>query len=167
MIRYALQCEFDHAFEAWFPSSDAYDQQVSAGQVACPHCGSIEVTKAIMSPSVRTSRKRAESENAEMKAQRAMAELAHRLRSHVEANFDYVGGNFASEARDMHEGHAEQRPIYGEASGDEVKSLIEDGIPVAPIPARVPVVSQPASPALAAPVSSPRLGHHLPKSRLN
>jgi hypothetical protein len=166
MIKYALQCEFDHGFEAWFASSDAYDQQVVAGQLACPHCGSLQVTKAIMAPNVVTSRGKS-SESEQVKAQRVMAEMAHSLRSHVEANFDYVGGHFASEARDMHEGLSPQRPIYGEATGDEVKSLIEDGIPVAPIPKPLPVVSHPANPAIAAPVSSPRIGQNVAKSRLN
>jgi hypothetical protein len=166
MIRYALQCEFGHEFEAWFSSSTTYDEQVVAGQVSCPHCGSLSVSKAIMAPNVSTSRKQAEAVATEQKAQRVMAEMAHRLRAHVEANFDYVGPTFASEARDIHDGLSPQRPIYGEATGEEVKSLIEDGISVAPIPA--PMTTPKAiDPAHAAPVSSPRIGTPVPKSRLN
>jgi hypothetical protein len=166
MIRYALQCEFGHEFEAWFSSSGAYDDQVRQGQVACPHCGSMSVSKAIMAPNISTSRKQTEAASTELKAQRVMAEMAHRLRAHVEANFDYVGGTFATEARDMHEGLSPQRPIYGEATGEEVKSLLEDGISVAPIPAptAVPMATDPARPA---PVSSPRIGTPVAKSRLN
>jgi hypothetical protein len=165
MIKYALQCEYDHGFEAWFASSDAYDQQVVAGQVACPHCGSLQITKAIMAPNVRTSRAKAAAEGAEMKTQRLMAEMAHQVRTHVEANFDYVGDGFASEARDMHQGVTEQRPIYGQATGEEVKSLIEEGIPVAPIPPRVPVASAPADPVVPAKPKVPQISDQ--KSRLN
>jgi hypothetical protein len=112
MIRYALQCEFGHEFEAWFSSSTTYDDQVRQSQVSCPHCGSASISKAIMAPNISTSRKQAEAESTELKAQRVMAEMAHRLRVHVEANFDYVGPTFASEARDIHEGLSPQRPIF-------------------------------------------------------
>jgi hypothetical protein len=165
MIRYALQCEFGHEFEAWFSSSDGYDDQVAMGQVSCPHCGTVSVSKAIMAPNISTARKQAEAQVAEQKAQRVMAEMAHRLRAHVEANFDYVGPTFASEARDMHEGMAPQRPIYGEATGEEVRGLLEDGIQVAPIPG--PAAPKATDPAHPAPVSSPRIGTPVAKSRLN
>jgi len=134
MIRYALKCEVEHDFEAWFDSSGSYDEQVAKGLVECPMCGSRNVTKAIMAPTVRTSRAR-EATVATMTAEaQRLAELCHKLRKHVEDTHDYVGGNFASEARDIHQGLAPDRPIYGEASHEEVKALVADGVPVAPLP---------------------------------
>jgi hypothetical protein len=131
MIRYALKCEVDHAFEAWFASSDGYDEQVRQGLVQCPMCGTMNVTKAIMAPQVRTS-KGADGGLAE--AQKAVAEALYKLRQHVETTHDYVGKSFATEARDIHEGLAPDRPIYGEATPQEVKSLVEDGVSVAALP---------------------------------
>ena len=131
MIRYALKCDVGHAFDAWFESSDGYDAQAARGLVECPMCGSANVGKAIMAPMVRTSRQK---ESAEDSARRSVAEALHKLRRHVESTHDYVGGDFAHEARDIHNGLAPDRPIYGEATPDEVKSLVEDGVPVAPLP---------------------------------
>jgi len=135
MIKYALKCEVGHDFEAWFDSSDGFDDQSRQGLVECPMCGSREVAKAIMAPMVRTSKAR----DAAGEAQRNLAELAFRVRRHVEANFDYVGDAFAREARDIHEGLTPDRPIYGEATPAEVKALVEDGVPVAAIPVVKPV----------------------------
>jgi hypothetical protein len=135
MIKYALRCEVDHEFEAWFASSDGYDEQVRQGLVQCPMCGTQNVMKAIMAPQVRTS-KGADAGLAE--AQKAVAEAMHRLRQHVESTHDYVGSSFASEARDIHEGLAPDRPIYGEATPQEVKSLVDDGVPVAALPVYSP-----------------------------
>ena len=153
MIRYALKCIVEHEFEAWFSSSSGFDEQVAKGQVECPMCGSKAVTKAIMAPMVRTTKgKDAPASLAE--AQQAVAEALHRLRRHVETTHDYVGSGFASEARDIHEGLAPDRPIYGEATPDEVRGLVEDGVPVAAVPvfsppsvdveAKVPVLPAPA-----------------------
>jgi len=131
MIRYALKCEHEHEFEAWFSNSAAFDEQKAKGFVECPHCGSLKVEKAIMAPMVRTSEA---VETRQADAQKAMAEALQRVRRHVEQNFDYVGDSFAREARDMHEGLSPERPIYGEASREEVRELIEEGVPVAPLP---------------------------------
>ncbi len=151
MIRYALKCEVDHGFEAWFDSSDSFDQQAAKGLVECPMCGSTRVAKAIMAPMVRTSKA---ADNSLAEAQRNVAEAMHKLRRHVEQTHDYVGDSFATEARDIHEGLAPDRPIYGEASPAEVKSLVEDGVPVAPLPV---FSQQPANgpPAAKAPVPKP------------
>ena len=130
MIKYALKCEVGHDFEAWFPSSDGFDEQSRQGLVECPMCGSRDVAKAIMAPMVRTSKGRDETNE----AQRRLAELAFKVRRHVEATHDYVGDAFAKEARDIHEGLTPERPIYGQATPAEVKSLVEDGVPVAAIP---------------------------------
>lgn len=130
MIRYALVCEHEHAFEAWFGSSSDYDAQAERGLVECPMCGSKAVRKQIMAPAVAGTKRTAPSDA----SQTMMMEALAKARRHVEENFDYVGDAFAREARDIHDGLAPQRAIYGEAKPAEVKSLIEDGVPVAPLP---------------------------------
>ncbi len=130
MIKYALKCEVEHDFEAWFSSSSGFDEQLAQGLVECPMCGSKRVAKAIMAPMVRTSKDIASPAS----AQQAMAEVLFRMRKHVESTHTYVGSQFASEARDMHDGLTQERPIYGEATPDEVKALVDDGITVAALP---------------------------------
>ncbi len=133
MIRYALQCDHGHEFEAWFGASADYDDQAARGLVECPHCGSRGVTKQIMAPAVSGTRKTALSADpARMRT--LMAQAAREVRSHVEQNFDYVGDAFAREARDIHEGRSEKREIYGEATPAEVKKLKDDGVPCAALP---------------------------------
>ena len=137
MIRYALQCEHDHGFEAWFGTSADYDEQAAKGLVECPVCGSHAVRKQIMAPAVAGVRKAApEPDLARM--QTMMMQAAREVRSHVEQNFDYVGDAFAREARDIHEGRSEKREIYGEATPAEVKKLRDDGVPCAPLPPAPP-----------------------------
>ena len=138
MIRYALKCSADHAFDSWFQSADAYASLRAAGMVTCPECGSGEVEKAMMAPPVRASRKAAAPQTAPDRPLSAPADpreaaLAE-LKRQVEANSDYVGMNFVAEARAMHEGETPARSIHGEARMDEAKKLLEDGVPVAPLP---------------------------------
>ena len=133
MIRYALRCELDHGFEAWFGDSAAYDDQVARGLVECPVCGSHAVSKQIMAPAVAGTRKTAVTADP-AKLRTLMMQAAREVRSHVEANFDYVVDAFAREARDIHEGRSEKREIYGEATPAEVKKLKDDGVPCAPLP---------------------------------
>ena len=133
MIRYALQCEHEHAFEGWFGSSADYDDQAGRGLVACPVCASTAVRKQIMAPAVAGTRD-APSPEAAAKMRSMMMEAAGKVREHVEKNFEHVGDRFAREARDIHEGAAPDRGIYGEASPREVRELAEDGIKVAPLP---------------------------------
>ncbi len=133
MIRYALQCDDGHGFEAWFGDSTAYDDQAARGLVECPHCGSRGVSKQIMAPAVAGTRKSTLSADPE-KMRTLMMQAAREVRSHVEANFDYVGDAFAREARDIHEGRSEKREIYGEATPAEVKKLKDDGVPCAALP---------------------------------
>jgi hypothetical protein len=141
MIRYALACEHDHAFEGWFGASSDYDDQASRGLIECPVCGSQAVRKQIMAPAVAGTKAQAPAEpNAQVREM--MLQAAAQVREHVEANFDYVGDTFAREARDIHEGRSEQREIYGEATPKEVKSLLEDGVKVAPLPPALPKKSQ-------------------------
>jgi hypothetical protein len=130
VIRYALQCERDHAFEAWFGGSDDYDAQAAAGSVECPFCASRRVTKQIMAPAVRTSDNRPDTTPHDM-----MMEAASVLRKKIETDFDYVGDAFAREARAIHEGDSEKRSIYGEATPAEVRAMEADGVPCAPLPA--------------------------------
>jgi hypothetical protein len=146
MIRYALNCSAGHAFDAWFASSASYDEQCEAEAVRCPHCGSADVSKAPMAPAVLRVRSRRDKRR---EAPEAAAKLTSKdsgaansqtyaflkgLREHLKANADDVGDRFAEEARKIHDGEAEERSIYGEASADEAKSLYEDGIPVLPLP---------------------------------
>ena len=133
MIRYALACDHGHSFEAWFGSSSDYDDQAARGLVECPFCGSRAIEKQIMAPAVVGAKKSALTPDLG-KVQAMMMEAAREVRSHVEANFDYVGDAFAKEARDIHEGRSEHREIYGEATPAEVKALKEDGVPCAPLP---------------------------------
>lgn len=136
MIRYALSCDHDHGFEAWFASSADYDDQVGRGLVVCPVCGSGAVRKQIMAPSLSGTKKTTAPDMAKM--QTLMMQAAREVRAHVEQNFDYVGDAFAREARDIHEGRSEKREIYGEATPAEVKKLKDDGVPCAPLPAAPP-----------------------------
>lgn len=138
MIRYALQCDHEHEFEAWFSTSADYDVQAGRGLVECPFCGSHQVSKQIMAPAVAGTKKRGPAPDAGAKLQSMMMEAAREVRAHVEENFDYVGDAFAREARDIHEGRSEKREIYGQASPAEVKKLKDDGVPVAPLPALPP-----------------------------
>lgn len=137
MINYALKCDRDHRFESWFQSADAFDKLHSAGMVSCAVCGSTSVEKAIMSPRV------SQSATAPAKPERPLSKPASpaeqalaELKAHVEKNSDYVGRDFANQARAMHEGGAPERAIHGEARPDEARKLIEDGVPVAPLPFR-------------------------------
>ena len=132
MIRYSLRCASDHAFESWFQSAGAYDSLSLAGQVTCPVCGISKVEKSLMAPAVRSA---AEPTQGPLHAPGSDLEAAlAELRRQVEANSDYVGMNFAAEARRIHAGDAPERSIYGEAKPDEARKLIEDGVPVAPLP---------------------------------
>ena len=133
MIRYALTCEHDHAFEAWFGSSSDYDEQAARGLVECPLCASKQIAKQIMAPAV-AGTKRTKPGGVTPQMHAMFMQAAGEVRKHVEENFDYVGDRFAKEARDIHDGLSEDRGIYGEASPAQVKDLLEDGVRVAPLP---------------------------------
>jgi hypothetical protein len=141
MIRYALACDQAHAFEGWFAASADFDDQAARGLLECPVCGSRQVKKQIMAPAVAGTKKRGASDVAGPSRQ-MMMEAIHRVRQHVEETFDYVGDNFAREARDIHEGKSEARGIYGQATASEVKALVEDGVPVAALPPAPPKKSE-------------------------
>ncbi|HMP61851.1 MAG TPA: DUF1178 family protein [Phenylobacterium sp.] len=136
MIRYALVCEHDHEFECWFGASADFDDQQARGLLECPMCGTRAVRKQIMAPAVAGTKRT--TPDLPPQARAVMMEALSKVRRHVEENFDYVGDAFATEARAIHEGRSEDRGIYGEASPAEVKALVEDGVPVAPLPAPAP-----------------------------
>lgn len=130
VIRYTLTCDQDHHFDSWFQSSDAFDALAKAGHLSCAACGSPSVTRALMAPTVA---KPSSGDTLSAPASNEEAAMAT-LRKHVEENSDYVGSKFAQEARKMHDGDAPERAIYGEASLTDAKKLVEDGVPVAPLP---------------------------------
>ena len=132
MISYSLKCDNDHTFDSWFASADAFDKLSGADMVSCNICGSTKVQKAIMAPRVSTGK--AAETTPLMAPDDHTARALQEMRKKIEANSDYVGKNFAAEARKMHLGDAPERSIYGEAKPEEAKSLIEDGINVVPLP---------------------------------
>lgn len=140
MIRYALVCEHYHEFEGWFGASADFDDQQARGLLECPVCATKAVRKQIMAPAVAGTKRT--TPDLPPKARAVMMEALSKVRRHVEENFDYVGDAFAAEARAIHEGRSEDRGIYGEASPAEVKALVEDGVPIAPLPADPPKKSE-------------------------
>ena len=158
MIRYSLICENRHDFEIWFKNSADYDKQAKRRLVSCPVCGSEKVEKALMSPSLgRGTRKgagapapepmpeptpQAAAPGAETKTPVAMISPVEQefraklkeLRDHLTKNAENVGAKFPEEARKMHYGEKEHRSIYGEASPQEAKDLIEEGVELHPLP---------------------------------
>lgn len=135
MICYALACKDGHEFESWFPSADAFDALLAARRLSCPECGSKKVSKALMAPGIGGAKSGTSDNDAPLSTPRnAKEEALAEIRAKIEANSDYVGMNFASEARAMHEGETPKRSIYGEAKLEEAKELLDEGIPVAPLP---------------------------------
>ena len=151
MIRYALRCGKDHTFESWFQDSAAFDAQVRRKLVTCPLCNSTEIEKAIMAPRIvgrkgraketpapvpaaATEAPAAESTPLLMAQERELRVKLKELRDHIVKNADNVGERFPNEARKMHYGEIEHRPIYGEASNEEARALIDEGVEVSPLP---------------------------------
>ena len=149
MIHYNLRCDDGHAFDSWFNSSASFDKQAKRGLLECPHCGSARVERALMTPSVpRKGRITAEpsvpvsAAGAKPETPAVVAEhvpahiraMLQKLRAEVEKNCDYVGEDFAEEARKIHYGETDQRGIYGEATPDEARELREEGVDVMALP---------------------------------
>ncbi len=132
MIVFDLKCDNDHVFEIWFRDSKCFEKQSKKGEVFCPVCGDNSIEKALMAPNISSSRKK----DAEMATARAAEsrQLLRHLRSQVEEHCDYVGPEFAEEARKIHYGEAEKRDIYGEASESDARELSEEGVEFARIP---------------------------------
>lgn len=133
MIRYDLTCPAGHTFDSWFQSAEAFDALRAARHLSCAICGAAGVEKRIMAPAVRPARKTGEKPKLKEPASDLEAAMAE-MRRQIEENSDYVGMNFATEARRMHEGEIDERAIYGEAKAEDARALLEDGIPVAPLP---------------------------------
>jgi len=136
MILYKLVCENEHEFEGWFQNSAAYDKLAEKNQLECPECGTRKVCKGIMAPNIATKGALSKTQGitSEQKMRAYMISMAAQFRDHVEKNFDNVGQAFPEEARRIHYGEADRRGIYGEATLDEAKELVEEGIDVCPIP---------------------------------
>jgi len=151
MIRYTLRCDRGHAFESWFQSSSAYESQEKRKLVNCPACGSAKVERAIMAPQIVSKKGREAAAPAPapaaagdvaapastpllMAQERELRAKLKELRDHIVKNADNVGERFPNEARKMHYGDIEHRPIYGEASPDEARALIDEGVEVSPLP---------------------------------
>jgi len=142
MIKYALVCDKDHSFESWFPSGDSYETQAKRGLIACPTCASIRISKAIMAPAIVGSQKPGRNSEEAPSApvallderQQRLREIARHLRQEIIANTDDVGTKFPEEARAIHEGDAPARSIRGQATPEEARALIEDGVGVLPLP---------------------------------
>lgn len=144
MIQYALKCSQGHTFDSWFQSAEAYDKLAAAGMVTCAVCGCDKVEKAMMTPRVRPGRAAPLAQPQDVapaSGQISVAtptpdveEVLAELRQKIEDNSDYVGQDFAREARKIHLGEAPDRAIYGEARPDEAKALLEDGVPVTALP---------------------------------
>jgi hypothetical protein len=141
MIRYTLTCKDGHGFDSWFQNAAAFGALRAGGQLACPVCGATDVEKALMAPAVVQTRPPEPATVPPPSARPSLTEPQSELelaiatlRRQVEENSDYVGLNFAAEARKMHDGDTPARAIHGEAKPDEARKLIEDGIPVAPLP---------------------------------
>ena len=134
MISFSLKCAEGHSFDSWFQSSAAFDKLHAAGLVSCAICGISDVSKQIMAPRVSTARSKADKPLSapQSPAEQALADM----RRKVEENSEDVGMSFAKEARAMHLGDAPERAIYGEARLDQAKELIEDGVPLVPLPFR-------------------------------
>jgi len=133
MIRYALSCDRGHEFDAWFASISSYDEQVEAGAITCPSCGSTHVRKSPMAPAVKKRKAEPVAVREDGEHRRTYAFLKD-LKAHLKANAEHVGPAFPEEARKMHYGEAEARSIYGEATVEEAKALKEEGIPALPLP---------------------------------
>ncbi len=136
MIRYALRCDQAHDFDMWFADSDTFDALARASHVSCPECGSTAVTKALMAPGVTKSQKSQAMTNTP--APREIAKMITEYRTKVMAETTDVGRKFPEQVRDMHEGLIDHTPIRGQATPDEAKSLVEDGIGILPVPPEPP-----------------------------
>lgn len=132
MIKYALICDdCEYEFEAWFSNSSAFEKQVKKRQVSCPACDGHKIAKQIMAPSVTSTK--AQTPMA-MSPEAAFKAFASKARKHIAESFDYVGSDFAKEARAIHKGEADERPIWGKATQAESKALADEGVPSETLP---------------------------------
>ncbi len=133
MIKYTLQCKNLHQFESWFRTSDDYEKLNNEKMLSCEICGSNSISKSLMSPRVSSIEKKGINKTLETIPTKEQ-KLIKQLKTEVEKNCEYVGDNFNKEARAIHFGDSPERSIYGKTTLREAKSLVEDGIPVTPLP---------------------------------
>ena len=146
MISYTLKCKDGHSYDSWFQSAVGFDALRAGGHLTCAVCGTADVDKAIMAPRLAAGataeaagqqRPRDETAAPMLKGAPPEVEKALReLRRKVEETARYVGGDFTRQARAMHLGDLPETPIYGEARPDQARALIEDGVPLMPLPFR-------------------------------
>lgn len=135
MIRYSLVCDKAHEFEGWFSESADFDRQKASGFLTCPICSSPSISKSLMAPMVTTARAKEERQMvAHDAAQREAYIKLKEAVAAVRANSEDVGERFPEEARKIHYGEADARGIIGNASPDEARALIDEGIEIAPLP---------------------------------
>ena len=133
MIRFSLHCDKAHEFDGWFRNNDDFLEQKKSKLIRCPVCNSTLIEKTLMAPAVATSRERDKVVTGMTGEQKKILEEMRKITRKVRKNAEYVGDRFAEEARRIHFKEVKERPIYGEASSEEVSSLVDDGIPVMPL----------------------------------
>lgn len=131
MIVLNLQCGSSHTFEGWFASSEAFTEQLEHGLIECPVCGSKDVHRTPSAPYV--ARSRPATATAKADPQAVIAQFISHLRD-AAGKAEDVGHGFADEARKIHYGDAPERSIRGQASGEEIGELIDEGISILPVP---------------------------------
>jgi len=144
MIHYDLLCESAHAFDGWFKDSGAFERQAERALIACPICASTNITRALMAPGIPRKGRGDAPPPVAAKAPAvaaaggpmpdAVRAVLRQLRAEVEKNCEYVGPDFAKEARRIHHGEADARGIYGESTDEEAEALADEGIDIARIP---------------------------------
>ena len=132
MIKYTLTCNNGHQFESWFPNSDSFEKLKKKGQLECAVCSSKEIEKSLMAPRI-TSNNSKKKETL-ISAQSALEKEIKTLKNKIKKTATDVGENFPSEARAMHYGEKENKPIIGKTTLEEARDLAEEGIPFVPLP---------------------------------
>ena len=130
MIVFNLNCtDCAFSFEGWFENTKDYNKQIKKGLLTCPSCNSTRIKKGLMAPNV------AKKTNSKIsKRNKSIASNVKKLKKIIEKEFDYVGNKFTEEAKKIKYGEAEERAIYGEASIEQTKELIDEDIDVLPLP---------------------------------
>ncbi len=149
MIKYSLICSEESCiqkkpFDGWFQNSVSFDNQIHAGYVSCPYCGSLNIRKNLMSPSVKSSRESQAKINPKnvkhnefyknTKKQIDMTVILRNLKKEIQKNAEFVGKNFAKEAKAIHEGKSKERAIYGQANLKDLEELKSDNIDFINVP---------------------------------
>ena len=147
MISFDLICENGHTFEGWFSNSKDFEKQSKTKSIECPFCSNNKVQKALMAPNVSTKNNNANDASSTLSKNKTsnftkgnmhnspeVTTAFKKLRKAIEENCEYVGNNFAEEARKISYGESESRGIYGETSAEEAKELNDEGIEFGVLP---------------------------------